>query len=865
MTTGALLGAGGEGTVYEDALDAAMVIKVLHPQFATPDRAVKLRAMCDSRPPNWQTLGWPVEVEADANGIRYRMPRAPQSAVTVYRFISANERRRLPGICQSYEYRARVGVNIAEALRGLHSTHVRIGDVNPSNILVDDHGAVTLIDCDSFQIPGPPGQQPYPCVVGSPEYTAPEIDDFRRQFRSQDSDDFALAVLLYQLLGNGSHPYQGIDASVNDAISNIRERIKQHRFAHQPVGNRWKPTPGQMRSWRALPVPVRDAFRQSFSPVASQIGRPTSDTWVTVLTDNPSPVSASAQRTTGAQGTPAVTSPAITPPGMTPPVVRGPGAMPPAVTAPASPPPPPNLPAHQPAMQVQGVPRASPAAGPAQWGPPFRLPFSRRHRSSVVRSFFRQAARNWRISLPAAAVGLLLAMVLLETGRDSTSDTPSPPAQSPAIVAAEPTPSSSAVLPVSPTAGPTATAMPTLTPTTVPPSTPLPTVRPNPTATSLPGAALLPAAVSAVTSAPPGSTVAGENLPPAVLPALIYTVPEEGLPGLPVSVYGQALPPSVPVDSALFGSIEVLPESIPATGVEGDMYFSFTVPSVAAGEEALVLLLGGETFRTAFQVLPSPPHASEAGFNPAGTLPGITALPTRGAPGIPLSIYGRGFSPFLPVSRVTIGGLDVTPSPRPSTDQDGNLYFNLAIPGATPGTAGGQQVIEVQVGQETFTTGFHVLVTPTPPPTIAPTPAPTRVPQELRHARHSDAHYTVNVPSGWPGGRVTFFGNAYSGPPGPWVQANTIRGATRYEIMSLKDAGTNLVGTYFKERYSSEELCGAKGYVAIRETALLVHYPGSGIALHVDVCEADLHTEAEEGITNEDISNDIIRSLRNQS
>ena len=53
-----------------------------------------------------------------------------------------------------------------------------------------------LIDCDSFQIPGPPGHQPYPCVVGSPEYTAPEIDDFRRQFRSQDSDNFALAVLL---------------------------------------------------------------------------------------------------------------------------------------------------------------------------------------------------------------------------------------------------------------------------------------------------------------------------------------------------------------------------------------------------------------------------------------------------------------------------------------------------------------------------------------------------------------------------------------------------------------------------------------------------------------------------------------------
>ena len=136
-------------------------------------------------------------MESDVSGLRYRMPRVPRDAGTAYRFISANERRQLPKPCQSYQYRSRIGVNIAEALRGLHATHVRIGDVNPSNILVDDDGAVTLIDCDSFQIPGPPGRQPYPCVVGSPEYTAPEINDFQRQFRSQDSDNFALAVLLY--------------------------------------------------------------------------------------------------------------------------------------------------------------------------------------------------------------------------------------------------------------------------------------------------------------------------------------------------------------------------------------------------------------------------------------------------------------------------------------------------------------------------------------------------------------------------------------------------------------------------------------------------------------------------------------------
>ncbi len=296
LTVGNLIGAGGEGAVYEDRNDSGMVIKVLHQQHATPERAAKLQAMCDNPPQNAQALSWPNGLETDSSGLRYRMPKASRGAGTAYRFISANERRQLPKGQQEYEYRTRLGVRIAEAFRWLHTIYVRIGDVNPSNILVSDDGSVMLIDCDSFQIPGPPGHQPYPCVVGSPEYTAPEIDDFRRQFRSQDSDNFALAVLLYQLLGNGSHPYQGIDASADETVSNIRERIKGHRFAHQPRERRWRPTPGQTRSWRAMPDPVRNAFRHAFSPGASHIGRPTADAWASILEQNPHPVAAGDQQ-----------------------------------------------------------------------------------------------------------------------------------------------------------------------------------------------------------------------------------------------------------------------------------------------------------------------------------------------------------------------------------------------------------------------------------------------------------------------------------------------------------------------------------------------------------------------------------------
>ena len=300
LRIGKLIGSGGEGSVYEHRSDPSMVIKVLHRQHATPERAAKLQAMRNNPPQNSQALSWPNAVEYDGSELRYQMPRASEGAGTVYRFISANERRQLPQHQQEYEYRTRIGFRIAEAFRGLHAMHVRIGDVNPSNILVRADGSVMLIDCDSFQIPGPPGHQPYPCVVGSPEYTAPEIDDFRRQFRSHDSDNFALAVLLYQLLGNGSHPYAGIDTSAADSVSNIRERIKGHRFAHHPREGHWRPTLGQMRSWGAMPAPVQNTFRQAFSPMASRIGRPTADAWASILEKNPSPAPSRGSSTTSA-------------------------------------------------------------------------------------------------------------------------------------------------------------------------------------------------------------------------------------------------------------------------------------------------------------------------------------------------------------------------------------------------------------------------------------------------------------------------------------------------------------------------------------------------------------------------------------
>ena len=93
-------------------------------------------------------------------------------------------------------------------------------------------------------------------------------------------------------------------------------------------------------------------------------------------------------------------------------------------------------------------------------------------------------------------------------------------------------------------------------------------------------------------------------------------------------------------------------------------------------------------------------------FNTPHLVPeGIISLSTtRGPAGTRLTISGQGFKSFVPVTRVTVGDLEVTPSPRPSTDSQGMVSFSIAVPGSDVGI----QTIEVDVGATTASVGFTV-------------------------------------------------------------------------------------------------------------------------------------------------------------
>ena len=77
---------------------------------------------------------------------------------------------------------------------------------------------------------------------------------------------------------------------------------------------------------------------------------------------------------------------------------------------------------------------------------------------------------------------------------------------------------------------------------------------------------------------------------------------------------------------------------------------------------------------------------------------------TSGGPGSTVTLSGEGFKTYVPVESVKIGTIEITPSPKPNTDANGMMEFDVLIPGLDVGI----QTVEVKVGGTTSSTGFTV-------------------------------------------------------------------------------------------------------------------------------------------------------------
>jgi DNA-binding helix-hairpin-helix protein with protein kinase domain len=189
--------------------------------------------------------------------------------------------RKIEFTAADYKFLVRAASNIARAVASVHALTCVIGDVNHSGFLVSDKATSTLIDCDSFQIIA--ANQKFLCQVGTPEYTPPELQGarFDRVERTPNHDNFGLAVLLFQILFMGRHPFSGRYQGSGDMP--LERAIGEYRFAYsaQAAAAKMLPPPGAPLL-TDFPLYIGQAFESAFGRAGST-GRPTAAQWVPLL------------------------------------------------------------------------------------------------------------------------------------------------------------------------------------------------------------------------------------------------------------------------------------------------------------------------------------------------------------------------------------------------------------------------------------------------------------------------------------------------------------------------------------------------------------------------------------------------------
>ncbi len=273
------IGRGGEGIVYYCPDSSDTVAKIYHEPIDA-DKEEKLRWMAKNGNENlFKVAAWIRDtLHQTPNGkiVGFLMPSV--KAKEIHELYSLKSRRvHFPEA--TWEFLVHTAINIARAFYVLHKNDHIMGDVNHGNCVVLADGTVKLIDCDSYSIQK--DNIRYRCDVGVATHLAPELQgkDLGEIERQKTHDNFGLAVMIFQLLFLGRHPFAGNYLGVED--KSLEDCIREYRFAYgnQEITNVKRP-PGTL-SLNQISPPLAHLFKQAF--FSQQ--RPEPQEWIEALDD----------------------------------------------------------------------------------------------------------------------------------------------------------------------------------------------------------------------------------------------------------------------------------------------------------------------------------------------------------------------------------------------------------------------------------------------------------------------------------------------------------------------------------------------------------------------------------------------------
>jgi len=289
---------GGQAAVFPVEGDDTIVVK-LYRDRPGPDLERRLARMLTmsplaarptdaNQPPE---LAWPTAIARgpDDTFLGYAMRRfgEPRHVQLVGLFTRAQRLRLFP---DRADWRFLLGVswNLAFMTARMHYEGLVIGDFSSSNVVVDANGFVTFLDCDSIAFTDPGTGEHFPCLMHTTDYSSPERQSGAAA--TPESDNFALAVLIYQLLTAGNHPFGGVphdSTSESTVKDNIAASVSYVVRPEAVVIPRGTVDPS------VLPPGLLTLAHTAFGPgVHAPAARPTPEVWLRALDQERSRVQA---------------------------------------------------------------------------------------------------------------------------------------------------------------------------------------------------------------------------------------------------------------------------------------------------------------------------------------------------------------------------------------------------------------------------------------------------------------------------------------------------------------------------------------------------------------------------------------------
>jgi DNA-binding helix-hairpin-helix protein with protein kinase domain len=241
LTPSAHIGEGREGEVFAIAEDPHVAVKLYHAEHDM--RAQRISELLAHRASSWVDgrgrhvrLAWPLGEALDDRGrvVGYAMVRLSEPRYVPLSATMSRDEREDARLDLWWPDLLEIAASLAAAVRVLHARGLTFGDLSRENVLVqpEDRAAI-LIDCDGVA----PDGWTHPADLFTDDTAAPELLEHGSLARSQATDLWALAVLVCQLLMEGSHPFSGDPVGLDpDLPWSAVDNVASGRSRFAPAG-----------------------------------------------------------------------------------------------------------------------------------------------------------------------------------------------------------------------------------------------------------------------------------------------------------------------------------------------------------------------------------------------------------------------------------------------------------------------------------------------------------------------------------------------------------------------------------------------------------------------------------------------------